>query len=58
MKGLFLIVFIVYKHYFACFHVSASLQDEIDARNRQIEQIQKQIDDYQRQIDENGQAGR
>ncbi len=40
------------------FHVSASLQDEIDARNRQIEQIQKQIDDYQRQIDENGQKAR
>lgn len=37
---------------------SADLQNEIDARNRQIEQLQKQIDDYQRQIDENGQKAK
>lgn len=40
------------------FSTNAGLQDEIDARNRQIEQLQKQIDDYQRQIDENGQKAR
>jgi len=33
----------------------ASVQDEINARNKQIEEIQKQIDEYQRQIDENSQ---
>ncbi len=31
----------------------ASIQDEIDARNKQIDQIQRQIDEYQKQIDEN-----
>lgn len=35
------------------FSVKASLQDEIDARNKQIEEIQRQIDAYQAQIDEN-----
>lgn len=35
------------------FNANAGLQEEIDARNKQIEQIQKQIDEYQRQIDEN-----
>ena len=40
------------------FSASAGLQDEIDTRNRQIEQLQKQIDDYQRQIDENGQKAK
>lgn len=38
--------------------VHAGLQEEIDTRNRQIEQIQKQIDDYQSQIDQNGQKAR
>lgn len=32
--------------------VFASVQDEIDARNKQIEDIQKQIDAYQQQINE------
>lgn len=32
---------------------NASVQDEIDARNKQIEEIQKQIDAYQQQIEEN-----
>lgn len=36
----------------------ASVQDEIDARNRQIEEIQKQIDEYQRQINENSAKAR
>jgi membrane-bound lytic murein transglycosylase B/uncharacterized protein YoxC len=36
----------------------ASVQDEIDTRNKQIEEIQKQIDEYQRQIDENNQKAR
>lgn len=40
------------------FFAKAVVQDEIDTRNRQIEQLQKQIDDYQRQIDENGQKAR
>lgn len=40
------------------FDVDASLQDEISARNQQIEQLQAQIDDYQRQIDENGQKAK
>lgn len=31
--------------------VSANLQDDINAKNLQIQQIQQQIDDYQRQID-------
>jgi len=30
----------------------ASVQDEIDARSRQIEEIQKQIDEYQQQIEQ------
>ncbi|MBI2063060.1 MAG: lytic murein transglycosylase [Candidatus Yanofskybacteria bacterium] len=37
---------------------SADLQEEIDARNRQIEEIQRQIDEYQRQIDANSQKAR
>lgn len=40
------------------FYANAALQDEINARNRQIEQLQQQIDDYQRQIDENGQKAK
>ncbi len=39
-------------------YANAGLQEEIDARNRQIEQLQKQIDDFQRQIDENGQKAK
>lgn len=35
-----------------------SVQDEINARNKQIEEIQRQIDDYQRQIEENGSKAR
>ena len=35
------------------FNSSAGVQDEIEARNRQIEEIQRQIDEYQKQIDEN-----
>lgn len=37
---------------------NAALQDEIDLRNKQIEQLQKQIDEYQSQINENGQKAR
>lgn len=33
------------------FYAKATVQDEIDARNRQIEEIQKQIDEYQKQIE-------
>lgn len=44
--------------YLPTFSVSANLQDEIDARNRQIEQLQKQIDQYQLQIDQNGQKAK
>jgi len=36
----------------------ASVQDEINARNKQIEEIQRQIDAYQQQIEENGQKAR
>ena len=31
--------------------VKASIQDEIDAKNRQIEEIQKQIDEYEKQAE-------
>ncbi len=34
------------------FSADAGLQEEIDARNQQIEEIQKQIDAYQQQIEE------
>ncbi len=37
----------------AVFFASASVQDEINARNKQIEEIQNQINEYQRQIEEN-----
>jgi peptidoglycan hydrolase CwlO-like protein len=33
------------------FHAGATIQDEIDAKNRQIEEIQKQIDQYENQIE-------
>ena len=33
------------------FQARAAVQDEINAKNRQIEEIQKQIDEYQKQID-------
>lgn len=36
------------------FNAAAGVQDEIEARNRQIEEIQKQIDEYQRQIEAAG----
>ncbi|MBI2063934.1 MAG: lytic murein transglycosylase [Candidatus Yanofskybacteria bacterium] len=40
------------------FNVRAGLQEEIDARNKQIEELQRQIDAYQSQIDENSQKAR
>ena len=33
------------------FYAKAAVQDEIDAKNRQIEEIQRQIDDYEKQIE-------
>jgi len=44
------VVFVIL--FFASFPpVFATVQDEIDARNKQIEEIQKQIDEYQKQIE-------
>ena len=40
------------------FSIGATTQEEIDARNEQIEEIQRQIDAYQMQIDENGAKAR
>ena len=33
------------------FYTKAAVQDEIDAKNRQIEEIQKQIDEYEKQVE-------
>lgn len=40
------------------FGVEASVQEEIDTRNRQIQELEQQIADYQRQIDENSAKAR
>ena len=40
------------------FSIGASIQEEIEARNKQIEEIQRQIDAYQRQIEENSAKAR
>jgi peptidoglycan hydrolase CwlO-like protein len=40
------------------FSIGASIQEEIETRNRQIEEIQRQIDAYQRQIEENSAKAR
>lgn len=37
---------------------SATVQEEIDARNRQIQEIQRQIEEIQKQIDETGSKAR
>ena len=39
-------------------NAKAGLQEEIDARNKQIEQLQKQIDEYQHQIEQNSQKAK
>lgn len=55
-NGYFVITFLLIPFFIGnAFSANAGLQDEIDARNKQIEQIQKQIDEYQRQIDTNSQ---
>lgn len=40
------------------FSIGATTQEEINIRNKQIEEIQKQIDEYQRQIEENSTKAR
>lgn len=45
-----LCIFGVFVFVFA-FHASASIQDDIAAKQRQIDEIQRQIDEYQTQID-------
>ena len=40
------------------FSIGVTIQEEIEARNRQIEEIQRQIDAYQRQIEENSARAR
>lgn len=40
------------------FNSGASVQDEITARNRQIQELEQQIAEYQEQIDENGAKAR
>ena len=55
---IFPVVFLILAIMWPVFDANANLQDEIDARNRQIEQLQKQIDDYQNQIDANSQKAK
>ncbi|MEK7151563.1 MAG: lytic murein transglycosylase [Patescibacteria group bacterium] len=53
------LIFLMFLGFFQpFFNAKASLQDEINARNQQIEQLQRQIDDYQRQIEQNGQKAK
>lgn len=60
MKRVIIFVLIlVFSAVFAGISVTnADLQEEIDARNRQIEQLQQQIDEYQKLIDENSDKAR
>ena len=53
-----IIFFIVSALIWPIFSIGATTQEEIDTRNRQIEEIQKQIDAYQQQIDENSAKAR
>jgi peptidoglycan hydrolase CwlO-like protein len=53
-----IIFFIISALIWPLFSIGATTQEEIDARNKQIEEIQKQIDAYQRQIEENSSKAR
>ncbi|MBI2669917.1 MAG: lytic murein transglycosylase [Candidatus Yanofskybacteria bacterium] len=55
---IFTIFFLIVVFILPVSDTSAGLQEEIDARNKQIEELQKQIDTYQGQIDENSQKAR
>ena len=48
-KTVFLLVLILI--FFPGGFVKSSVQDEIDAKNKQVEEIQKQIDEYEKQIE-------
>lgn len=52
----FLLAFFVFV--WPSFNVRADIQEEINARNQQIEQLQQQIDIYQQEIDENSQKAK
>lgn len=53
-----IIFFVISALIWPLFSIGATTQEEIDARNKQIEEIQRQIDAYQQQIDENSAKAR
>lgn len=53
-----IILLIIFALIWPLFSIGATIQEEIEARNKQIEEIQRQIDAYQRQIEENSAKAR
>jgi len=51
MRNKILFIFPILFLYLFSISAFGSVQDEIDARNKQIEEIQKQIDEYEKQIE-------
>ncbi|MBI4160384.1 MAG: lytic murein transglycosylase [Candidatus Yanofskybacteria bacterium] len=53
-RVIILITFFLILSIFLPLSANASVQDEISARNQQIQELERQIAEYQKQIDENG----